>query len=126
MTKKHRARLSSTLLKMLLVIPALFSLTARLLALAQREIRMVRKKIIFLVAMTIASLVLLLSVWVCGNILLTLYLLSVNLSLMLSVTLILTLNTLLLIIVCLTMALVKVDLSLSETRRMVQSLLSDE
>src|SRR5581483_11817351 len=106
MAKKNRLGLSVAFLKLLLIVPAIFSLTGRLVSLAQREIRLLRKKIILLIILAVVSLVLLLSIWVYGNILLLLYLLSVKLSLILSIALMMTLNLLFLTIVCLMMALI--------------------
>lgn len=121
-TKKDRQGLSFALLKMLLIIPMLFRLTGNVLSFARWELLALRRKMIFLVMLTMISFILLLGVWVCGNILLLLYCLSLSVGLMACVAILMAINLLLLVTVYLMMSLIKVDLSFSETRRIIRSL----
>ena len=125
MTKKRVGGISRTLLNIFLTIPAIFRLGGSIFTEALLEIQNLRKKMIFLLALTVVCLVLFLGVWVCSMGLLLLYLLSVQMSLMLSLSLILALNLLLLIIVLLITALIRRDLALRKTRHALKSFLSE-
>ena len=125
MAKKTRTGLGRNLLKLVLFVPAILSMTTRILTAARLEITAVRRKIICFFLLGLSCLVLLITVWsgLCG--LLFLYLLSLSLAPLQAMVFVLLLNIFLLIIACLCLALFRVDLSFPKTRKDIQKLISD-
>ncbi len=124
MAKKHNSGLGRSILKFILIIPAIFNLVDILVTLAKNEAATIRRKMVFLLMMALFSFVLLASVWICASALLISYLLSLQLSLEISIMFVLILNVLLFLITCLILSLVKVDPSMPETRKVIKDLVS--
>ena len=127
MAKKTRTRTSlvRNLLKLVLFVPAILSITTHLIEAARLEMSAVRRKVIYLFLLGLSCLVLLIAVWsgLCG--LLFLYLLSLKLTLLQAMVFVLLANVFLLIIACLSLALMHIDLTFPKTRRDIQELMSD-
>ncbi len=124
MKKKNSAGLTKNIIKIVMIIPALFSLAANLMSHARFEVLLMRKQMIMLFLLSLMFFVLLLSVWISGMGVLLVYLHTLNVSLMLMVSMVFVLNLLLLIIVTLLMLRLKVDPSFPETRKVIEELIN--
>lgn len=125
MTKKQRNGLGTMIIKYLLVIPAIFSLTGNLLAMMKLEMKSMRKKLMVFFILAVFSCTLLMTVWLTLNTMLYLYLISISISVMMACLLIALLNFLLLVITALCMALIDIDASFPETRKAIEQLFSE-
>lgn len=125
MTKKKSSSLGKTIIKYLLVVPAIFSLTNNIIMLMKLELACMRRKLIVFAILAIFSMALFLTFWLSLNVILYVYLVSINISILMSYVLLAVLNLLLLIISALCMALLNIDASFPETRKAVQQIFSD-
>lgn len=121
MAKKHRSKRS--LLRLLLIVPALVNLAFHFFSIVQSETIIVRKSIVKLFILTLIGIALLAGAWGCILSLFIIYLLSLNLSLIFCITLILILHVLLLIITSLMIKLLKIKLGFPETRQAISDLM---
>ena len=124
MTKKPRGNLAKLIIKSLLVIPAICSLTNNLIALVKLEAACMRNRIIWLVVLAAFSFTLFMTFWLCLNAMLYLYLLSINISMVGAWLLLALFNFLILVITSLCIALINIDASFPETRKAIEQIFS--
>tara|TARA_R110000868_G_scaffold15698_7_gene71644 strand:- start:971 stop:1348 length:378 start_codon:yes stop_codon:yes gene_type:complete len=124
MAKKNNAGIGQNILKILLIIPAIFSLTSSLISQAHLEAVQLKRSVVLLVVLTFFFFILMLSMWFCALGWLVLYLLSLNVGMMLALSLVFIFNLFLLIITCLVIRENKIDPSFPETRKVIKDLIS--
>lgn len=112
------------IVKMLLVVPTILSMASTLLSYAREEIVLMKRKMVFLVFLTLISFIFLITTWLslCG--LLLFYLLSINVSMLLAMTSILVINIILLLITGIIVACIKINPTLPETRSVISDIIS--
>jgi hypothetical protein len=123
MARKKASNLS-TLVKYVLVLPAVFHLVHGIFEIAKDEAASIRRKFVYVVMAALFALALLASIWLCVTALIVLWLLSMHLTPVAAISITLLLNFLLLTIVGLLLSIVKLDPLLPETRKVIKDLLS--
>lgn len=123
MARKKSSNLS-TLVKYVLVLPAVFHLVHGIFEIARDEAAAVRRKFVYVVMAALFALALLASIWLCVTALIILWLLSLHLTPVAAITITLVFNLLLLMIVGLMLSIVKIDPLLPETRKVIKDLIS--
>ncbi len=111
-------------LKLLLVVPTVLSMASTLLSFAREELILMKRKMVFLVFLTLISFIFLITTWLslCG--LLLFYLLAMNVSIMLALITIMVINLILLLVSGLILACIKVNPTLPETRNVISDIIS--
>jgi hypothetical protein len=124
MKKKNNAGLTRNIVKIFMIIPAIFSLTANLISHVRFEALLMKKQIVCLMILAMFFFVLLFSVWLCGIGVLVMYLHSLDVSMMMIAVLTFIINLLLLIIVSLLLVQLKIDPTFPETRKAIKEMIS--
>ena len=123
MSRKKTSNLS-TLIKYVLVVPAIFRLVHGIVEIAKDEAACIRRKFFYIVIATLLALALLASIWLSVTALIVFWLLSLQLTPVAAISITLVFNLLLFMIVCLFLSLVKIDPLLPETRKIIKELIS--
>jgi hypothetical protein len=122
MAKKQKKGIAGTVLKLLMVLPAVLNMTASLIAMVQSEFLTMRKKLVLFMVLAFFCLALMMGVWLCVTGLLVIYLQTLQLGLSSSLMIVLVFNFLLLVITGLAMSFIKVDPTFPETRKVVKDI----
>lgn len=123
MAKKQKKGIAGTILKLLMVLPAVLNMTASLIAMVQSEFLTMRKKLVLFMVLGFFCLALMMGTWLCITGLLVIYLQTLPLSLTSSLMIVLVFNFLLLVITGLAMSFIKVDPTFPETRKVVKDII---
>lgn len=104
MTKKDESKIGKSLIGLVTVLPSIYRIATNIPRLLEADVRSTERSIFMILCLAVIGLVFLFSSWVCLLAILYLYLVSSQLSAMMSLFIIFILNFLLLIIVGLKMA----------------------
>ena len=121
MSNDRKSQLSRKLLNLIMIVPTLFSVVARVMCLLEYEAHLAGRSLIKLVFLLMVTITLLISVWFCVLAMLFLYFTACHLSWLLSLFLIFILNMLLLVIVGLTISKVKATLAFPATFQLIKA-----
>lgn len=122
--RKKRKSNSSKLMKLLMIIPNLFSFFGNLFSLIQSELEHTRRQIILLVLLTLFILILMFSVWLSLNALLFIYLINSLFNVISAVAIIGLINFLLLMIVCFFISRQEISITFPETRKIINDVMN--
>lgn len=118
--KKSTSTVSKTILSLVVLIPTLFSLVRKTVALIGFEARLAGRSVVIISVLSLFVVILLSSTWLGMLAMLFFYLTSLQWSLQQSMLLIIAANILMLVIVWLVIVKVKKNLSFPETRRQLR------
>lgn len=123
MAKKQKNGIAGTILKLLMILPAVLNMTASLISMVQSEYLTMRKKLVLFMVLGFFCLALMMSAWLCITGLLIIYLHTLQLSFVSSLMIVLVFNFLMLVITGLAMSFIKVDPTFPETRKAVKDII---
>lgn len=122
MANKKGMHIGKLLLKLVVLVPTVFSLLSNVASLLRIEARLAGKSIVTIITLTLLSFVLLFSTWGCILVMLFIYLTSLHLSMLLSIFALILLNIFLLIIICFSIKSAKRNLSFPETSHQLKKI----
>lgn len=117
---KKKLTLSKSILGLLIGIPTLFNLVAKIFNLIGLEARLAGKSLVSIIILSVMVVLLFTTTWICVMLLIFFYLLSLSWTIMESLFIIMTLNLILLIIVAFSINKFKKRLLFPETRRRIR------
>lgn len=120
---KTKTSLAKTIVKYMLVVPAVCGLIENLFLMAKDEAAQTKRKLVFLFIVAMFAIALLFSIWGCLTGLVILFFMYLQLSLIASVLITMVINLVFFLIACLILSLTKVDVFLPETRRFIREML---
>ncbi len=120
MASKKKPTLSRAILSLLIGMPSLIALVAKIISLIGIEARLAGRSLMSIIILSLTFALLITTTWSCLLIMLFLYLVSLTWSAQQALLIILSLNILLLIIIALSIAKFKKKLLFPETRRRIK------
>ncbi len=123
-TSKKKSHKAGRILKLLKVVPALFTFFGHLFSLMRAELSQIRRQLAVVIILTLFLLVLIFTVWISLNALLFLYLVTICHSVACAIGVIALANFMLLLLVSYFIATRKFNATLPETRKVISDIFS--
>ena len=120
MPQKKKSNISKAILNLVLMVPNLFSFVKNIISLAGLEARLAGRSIILIIVLSLLSVCVLTSTWLCMLGFVFLYLYSLKMSLLFCMFVIFMMNILLLLIISMLLCKYKNNLSFPATRRQIR------